>query len=167
MRYLFLFFVFLCIFSVPGISQVRNIHFKAWLDSTYKHSVPLITVEELKALPKESIVILDAREGEEYDVSHLKNAIHAGYFWFDMRKLYDIPKDSVIVVYCTAGIRAEKIDEKIERAGYKNVYNLYGGIAEWVNEGMPVYKPNGVQTSEVHTHNAEMAQWVERGAKVY
>ena len=109
MRYLFLFFVFLCIFSVPGISQVRNIHFKAWLDSTYKHSVPLITVEELKALPKESIVILDAREGEEYDVSHLKNAIHAGYFWFDMRKLYDIPKDSVIVVYCTAGIRTSKI----------------------------------------------------------
>jgi rhodanese-related sulfurtransferase len=166
MRYLFL--VLISCFSFQGISQVRNLQFKAWLDSTYKHSIPLISVSELlKELPKEDLLILDAREGEEYDVSHIKNAIHVGYFWFDMRKLYDIPKDALIVLYCTTGARAEKTGEKIHRAGYKNVFNLYGGILEWVNEGQPVYKPNGVQTSEIHTHNAELAQWVERGAKVY
>ncbi|HEY0670520.1 MAG TPA: rhodanese-like domain-containing protein [Sphingobacteriaceae bacterium] len=165
MRYILLFFIFFSSFS--GMSQVRNQQFKAWLDSAYKHSIPLITVSEMKDLAKENVFILDAREGEEYDVSHIKNAMHTGYFWFDMRKLYDIPKDAFIVLYCTSGTRAEKIGEKLERAGYKNVYNLYGGIVEWINEGQPVYKTNGVQTSEIHTYNAELAQWVERGAKVH
>lgn len=165
MRYIFL--LLICCFSFQAISQVHNVQFKAWLDSTYKHSIPLISVDELKELPKDNLFILDAREGEEYEVSHIKNAIHVGHFWFDMRKLYDIPKDALIVLYCTTGVRAEKTAEKIQRAGYKNIYNLYGGIVEWVNEGQPVYKANGVQTSEVHTYDAELAHWVERGAKVY
>lgn len=165
MRYIF--FLLLSCISYKGISQVRNHQFKAWLDSSYKHSIPLISVEELKELPEDNVFILDTREDEEFDVSHLKNALHTGYFWFDMRKLYDIPKEAVIVLYCTTGVRAEKIGEKIERGGYKNVFNLYGGILEWVNEGQPVYKSNGVQTSEIHTYNSALAQWAERGAKIY
>lgn len=165
MRYILL--LLLSCISYKGISQVRNHQYKAWLDSSYKHAIPLISVEELRELREENLFILDAREGEEFDVSHLKNAIHTGYFWFDMRKLYNIPKDAVIVLYCTSGIRAEKIGEKLARAGYKNLFNLYGGILEWVNEGQPVYKNNGVQTSEIHTYKPELAQWAERGAKVY
>ena len=165
MRYTFL--LLLICFSFQGISQVRNQQFKLWLDSTYKHhSIPLISVTGFKELPKENLFVLDVREGEEYNVSHIKNSRHIGYFWFDMRKLYDIPLDALIVLYCTSGTRAEKIGEKLKRAGYKNIFNLYGGILEWVNEGNPVYKPDGVQTSEIHTYNTDLAQWAERGAKV-
>ncbi|MBU0695313.1 MAG: rhodanese-like domain-containing protein, partial [Bacteroidetes bacterium] len=89
------------------------------------------------------------------------------YIWFDMRKVYDIPKDAIVVVYCSVGYRSEKIAEKLIHDGYKNVFNLYGGIFEWGNEGNPIYKDNGIQTTEIHTYNKKWAKWVERGTKVY
>lgn len=166
MRYICLFI--LCLLTLPGFSQVKNDGFKEKLDSLYRHSVALMSVKQYKKLDKKTqLYILDTREEEEFEVSHLKHARHVGYYWFDMRKVYDIPRDATILVYCTIGTRGEKIGEKLERAGYKNVYNLYGGIIEWINTGNPVYKTNGVQTSEVHTYNEELAQWMERGAKVF
>jgi rhodanese-related sulfurtransferase len=146
-------------------SQIKNSEFKDFLDNSYNHSVPLISEDSLKHL--KGIYVLDTRESEEFEVSHLKNARNVGYIWFDMRNIYDIPKTATIVVYCSTGIRSEKIGEKLLKFGYKNVYNFYGGIFEWVNEGNPVYKSNGVQTTEIHTNTEKGAAWVTRGTKVY
>ncbi len=147
-------------------AQIRNHQFKEKLNSIYKHTVPLIAIEDFKALDKRNLYVLDTREEEEFNVSHLKNARHVGYFWFDMRKVYDIPLDATVVLYCAIGDRSEKIGEKLIHYGYKHVYNLYGSIFEWVNQGNPVYKSNGIQTSEIHIHNQDFARWVERGSKV-
>lgn len=147
-------------------AQVKNQEYKLMLDSLYEHNVPLISVEELKKLNKQGIYLLDTREEEEFNVSHIKNARHVGYFWFDMRKVYDIPKNSKIILYCSVGYRSEKIAHKLFDAGYKNVFNLYGGLFEWVNQGNPIYTKNGVQTSEIHTYDKEWARWVNRGTKV-
>lgn len=146
-------------------AQIKNPDFKHMLDSMYNHSVPLIRVDSLKSL--KNVYLLDTREKEEFEVSHLKNARNVGYIWFDMRRVYDIPKDATIVVYCSVGYRSEKIGEKLFKYGYKNVYNLYGSIFEWANEGYPLYKSNGVQTTEIHTYNKNWSKWVDRGTKVY
>lgn len=160
---------YLCVmmlWSLNSLGQIRNPEFKAKLDSVYEHDVPLISVAEFLKLDKHNLYVLDAREENEYEVSHLKNARHVGYFWFDMRTIYDIPTDANVVVYCSVGLRSEKIGAKLIQAGYRNVYNLYGSIFEWVNEGLPVYKSNGVQTSELHVYNEDWARWAERGTKV-
>lgn len=159
----------LIIFCFSGFAlkaQIKNQEYKIMLDSLYEHNVPLISVEELKKLNKQSIYLLDTRELEEFNVSHIKNARHVGYFWFDMRKVYDIPFNAKIVLYCSVGVRSEKIARKLLDAGYKNVFNLYGSLFEWVNQGNPVYTNNGVQTSEIHTYNEEWARWVNHGTKV-
>jgi rhodanese-related sulfurtransferase len=124
-----------------------------------------MSVDSLKHL--KNVYFLDTREKEEFEVSHLKNARNVGYIWFDMRRVYDIPKDATIIVYCSVGYRSEKIGEKLLKYGYKNVYNLYGSIFEWANKGNPLYKSSGVQTTEIHTYNKTWARWVERGTKVY
>jgi rhodanese-related sulfurtransferase len=165
MRYIFL--PILCLFSLTTVGQIRNAKYQEKLDSTYRRSIPLLSIKEFKKFNKTNFYILDARESEEFEVSHLKNARHVGYYWFDMRSVYDIPYDATIVVYCTIGSRSERIGEKLMRAGYECVYNMYGGILEWVNTGHPVYKTNGVQTSEIHTYNHEYSRWAERGSKVY
>lgn len=157
--------VLLYIIPVCSFAQIKNSDFKHMLDSMYNHTVPLISVDSLKHL--KNVYLLDTREKEEFEVSHLKNARNVGYIWFDMRKVYDIPKDANIIVYCSVGYRSEKIGEKLRRNGYKNVFNLYGSIFEWANEGNPLYKSNGVQTTEIHTYNKNWAKWVERGTKVY
>ncbi|MFB9105670.1 hypothetical protein ACFFU1_12210 [Algibacter miyuki] len=45
------------------------------------NSVPYISVQEL-AMPKTNAIILDSRELNEYETSHLKQAIHIGYNHF-------------------------------------------------------------------------------------
>ena len=150
-----------------SFAQIRNPEYKNMLDSLYKHTVPLISVEYFKKLDQHNLYVLDTRETKEYNVSHLKQARHVGYFWFDMRRVFDIPKNATIVLYCSVGWRSEVIGEKLISYGFKNVFNLYGSIFEWVNEGNPVYKSNGIQTSEIHTFNKDWSRWVERGTKVY
>lgn len=160
------FLIILVFFGCRAEAQIKKQEYKIMLDSLYEHNVPLISVEELKKLNKKGIYLLDTREEDEFNVSHLKNARHAGYFWFDMRKVYDIPLDAQIILYCSVGYRSEKIGRKLLDAGYKKIFNLYGGLFEWVNQGNPVYNNNGVQTSEIHTYNDVWANWVNRGTKV-
>jgi len=160
------FLIIFCLLSSQIIAQIKNPEFKQTIDSLYSKTVPLITIEELIKIDKYNLYILDTREDDEFHVSHLKNARHVGNFWFDMRKVYDIPVNARVVVYCSVGVRSEKIGEKLIAAGYKNVLNLYGGIFEWINQSHPVYKQNGVQTAEIHTYDKNWERWAERGTKV-
>ncbi|MCH4822139.1 rhodanese-like domain-containing protein [Gramella lutea] len=130
--------------------------------------VRYISVEQLRMrqLDKE-VVIIDSREKEEFQVSHIENAILVGYNHFEVSKVNDIAKDSPIVVYCSLGIRSENIGRKLKKAGYKNVQNLYGGIFEWKNKGFPVVNPEGDETNKVHAFSKTWAKWLKNAEKEY
>ena len=124
-------------------------------------SVKTIAPNDVKREP--NMVILDARERSEYDVSHLPNAIFIGYNNFGKKMLDSLAKDKPIVVYCSIGYRSEKIGEKLQKLGFTKVYNLYGSIFEWVNQGNVVVDKNGQPTKKVHTYNKNWSRWVEEG----
>jgi len=130
-------------------------------------SVPYIHVDEVKSL--EDIILLDARKKEEYTVSHLKDAIWVGYEGFKQENVRSQieDKNAPIVVYCSIGVRSEDIGEKLQKAGYTNVKNLYGGIFEWKNQGNSVYKNNTIETDSVHTYDKQWGKFLEKGIKVY
>ncbi|MFQ5334631.1 MAG: rhodanese-like domain-containing protein, partial [Flavobacteriales bacterium] len=71
-----------------------------------------------------------------------------------------------VIVYCSVGYRSEKIAEKLAGMGFGQVFNLYGGIFEWVNRGYPVYDEHG-QTDNVHAYNHNWGLWLHKGNKVY
>jgi rhodanese-related sulfurtransferase len=131
-------------------------------------SVLYISAEEL-AMPKTKAIILDAREFKEYQVSHIKNAVFVGYNEFDLQQttsqLTNIQQ--TIVVYCSLGIRSEDIAEKLIKAGYTNVFNLYGGIFEWKNKGLEVYDITENKTEKIHAFSPEWSKWLLKGEKVY
>ncbi|TAE38575.1 MAG: rhodanese-like domain-containing protein [Sphingobacteriales bacterium] len=158
-------FIFVFIFPIIGKCQIKNPAYKAMVDSLCGFNTPIITIDSFKHL--KNVYVLDTRESNEYEVSHIKSARNVGYIWFDMRKIYDIPKNATVIVYCSVGLRSQKICQKLITTGYLHVYNLYGSIFEWFNEGNPVYKTNGIQTSEIHTYTKEWAKWVNKGTKVY
>lgn len=130
-------------------------------------SVPYMYVNELNQTT--TPILLDTRKQEEYTVSHLKNAIWVGYKSFEedsvMAKITD--KNTPIVVYCSIGVRSEDIGEKLLKAGYTNVKNLYGGIFEWKNQGNAVYKNTSIETDSVHTFNKQWGKLLNQGVKVY
>ena len=132
-------------------------------------NVPYISVETL-ALPKTNAILLDAREENEFKVSHLKNAICVGYNDFKLKEtIAELPTDksTKIVVYCSLGIRSETVAHKLIEEGYTNVYNLYGGIFEWKNANFQVLDTLGNTTEKVHTFSKNWGKWLYKGEKVY
>lgn len=132
------------------------------------NSIPYISVEEL-ATPKTKVILLDTREIEEYNMSHLKDAIYVGYNTFKLETVLNtIPnKDEAIVVYCSLGIRSETIAKKLNFAGYTNVKNLYGGIFEWKNKNLSVYNNKETKTDSIHAFSKAWSKWLKKGISYY
>ncbi len=131
------------------------------VDSYLSYSAPVISVKDAFT-KKTDYIFLDAREVEEYNISHIPEAKFIGYSDFKIKDFTGIPKDSKIIVYCSIGYRSEKIATKLRSAGFKNVYNLYGSIFEWANMGYPIVGKNGTTTTQIHTYNKKWSQWVTR-----
>lgn len=147
-------------------AQVSSGSYNTMLKTLLKHSVPEITVDSLEKCIG-NVILLDARELAEYNVSHITGARHVGYDNFSMQTVAGIAKDRHIVVYCSVGYRSEKITEKLKAAGFTQVSNLYGGIFEWVNQGNKVVDNSGKPTTKVHAYSKTWGVWLTRGEKVY
>ena len=139
------------------------------LEKWNKNQVPYISVNDVLS-SKDSIILLDSREPKEFSVSHLKNATCVGYDHFDIEStLKKLPenKNTKIVVYCSLGIRSEKIAHQLIKRGYTNVFNLYGGIFEWKNNGFSIVDTTGNKTEKVHAFDKNWSKWLKKGEKVY
>lgn len=132
-----------------------------------KESVPYIYTEDIKSI--EEAILLDTRKREEYEVSHLKNAIWVGHKKFNQEVLLSkIPdKAALIIVYCSIGVRSENIGEKLVSMGYQNVKNLYGGIFDWKNKNHKVYNLSENETDSIHAFSKHWGKLLTKGIKVY
>ncbi|SRX54362.1 putative adenylyltransferase/sulfurtransferase MoeZ [Aequorivita sp. CIP111184] len=133
-------------------------------------SIPYISVEELRMLQmNDSVVILDSREPNEFNVSHIASAKNVGFndFSLEEKQLQKLKKNAPIIVYCSVGIRSEQIGEKLKKAGFTNVKNLYGGIFEWKNKDYPVIDSTGIETENVHTFSKMWSKYLHAGNPIY
>ncbi len=163
---IFFLIVIMGIGSTKGCGQSRP--YDLMLKTLYKNTVPIISVSALKEQMTSGIapIILDTREANEYNVSHIPNARYVGYDFFNLSEIKDIPKPQPIIVYCSVGYRSERIGEKLQSAGYTNVKNLYGGIFEWSNQGYPMKDKKNNPTYIVHGYAKEWGIWL-KGKVVY
>ena len=131
-----------------------------------EETVPYINGEALKI---KEVTLLDTRKKEEYNVSHLSGAIWVGHTGFKIDSVLKlIPnKNKTVVVYCSIGVRSEDVGEKMMKAGFTNVKNLYGGIFEWKNKGYPVYNLQGRETDSVHAYSKKWGKLLTNAVKVY
>jgi rhodanese-related sulfurtransferase len=153
-------------FIFPGCGQNS---FDQHLRLLYRKTVPFIQPKELtKALQQNNtLIILDTRSWAEYKVSHLPQACFTDYDSFSVAKFKNLALTTPIIVYCSVGVRSERVGEKLLQAGFTNVRNLYGGIFEWKNKGNPVYNHQNAPTDSVHAYNRYWGQWLTRATKVY
>ncbi len=154
------------LFLMSCITACGQKTFDEKMQSLYKNTVPLIKAEELKSR-MENVVILDTRAPEEYNVSHITGSRMVDYDAFKVSQVKDIPKNAEVIVYCSVGYRSERVGEKLRKAGYKDVKNLYGGIFDWKNQGFEIVNPNNQPTDSVHTYNKAWGEWLYKGIKVY
>ena len=103
-----------------------------------------LTVDGAKSLIQENpdLVVLDVRTKEEYEISHLQNAILIPVS--DLKdRLAELDKDKKILVYCKTGIRSAIASGILVDNGFSSVYNMLGGIDDWIKAGEPVVLGGG------------------------
>ena len=133
------------------------------INHMYQHRDILILPDALDDVIKnQNVVVLDAREKTEYDVSHIQGAMYIGYKKFSLKKLESISKDQMIVVYCSLGVRSERISQKLIKSGYRNVHNLYGGIFHWLNLGYPIVQDEKM-TPQIHGYSSSWSKYLKKG----
>lgn len=152
--------------SCSAQSKVNSKSYNLMLKALLSHSVPEIDASTAHEKLTSDAIFLDAREQKEYEVSHIENAIHVGYDSLDLSKVETLAKSRPVVVYCSVGYRSEKVSEQLLKQGFTDVFNLYGGIFEWKNQGYEVVNESGI-TNEVHAFDKVWGVWLKKGKKVY
>jgi UPF0176 protein len=85
-------------------------------------------------------VLVDMRNHYESEIGHFKNAVTPDVDTFrdslDIieEDLKDHKEDKKLVMYCTGGIRCEKASAYYKHKGFKNVFQLEGGIIEYARQ---------------------------------
>ena len=88
----------------------------------------------------EKTILVDMRNHYESEIGHFKNAVTPDVDTFrdslDIIEadLKDHKEDKNLVMYCTGGIRCEKASAYFKHKGFKNVYQLEGGIIEYARQ---------------------------------
>jgi UPF0176 protein len=109
--------------------------------SPAKHPAPSLSAKTLKAWLDEGreIVLLDTRNEYEIRLGTFSNAKHLGIDTFrafpeEIKRLDPTLKEKTVVTFCTGGIRCEKAAPVLLNAGFKEVYQLAGGILKYFEE---------------------------------
>lgn len=85
-------------------------------------------------------IVVDFRNHYESEVGHFEGAITPDVETFREslpiinEKLQDFKEDKNLLMYCTGGIRCEKASAYFKHQGFKNVYQLEGGIIEYTRQ---------------------------------
>jgi len=101
-----------------------------------------ITVDEAYEvfLNNEDYLFIDVRSEDEYEGSHIEDAINIPVSEIEER-LDEIPKDKPVIVYCNGSScnRSGQAASILKENGYKEVFDLVGGgVFEWEEKGYPV-----------------------------
>jgi UPF0176 protein len=89
-----------------------------------------------KLIVKKETLLIDVRKPFEYSVGTFKNAMNPKIQNFrDFPKfLNKIEKTKPVAMFCTGGIRCEKASIFLKQKGFKNVFQLKGGIINYLNK---------------------------------
>ena len=91
-------------------------------------------------LAEEDILCLDMRNHYESEIGHFKGALTPDVDTFRESLPYidqilaEQKKDKKLLMYCTGGIRCEKASAYFKHKGFKNVFQLEGGIIEYAKQ---------------------------------
>ena len=79
-----------------------------------------------KILKYNDVIIIDVRNKDEYDSSHIENAINIPYEEIEekIKDVNNINLDRPIIVYCKSGARSSKAYDSLKNLQYKHIYNL-------------------------------------------
>ncbi|MEE6188262.1 Thiosulfate sulfurtransferase GlpE [Mycovorax composti] len=108
---------------------------------------PIAFSEKLTQSP--FAIVLDVRTPDEFSKGHLKNAVN--FNWNDpsfASKVAKMDKETPVFVYCLSGGRSAAAAKQLREQGFKEVYELNGGILKWKAANLPIDTDTQTSVSE-------------------
>ena len=137
----------------PEIVTIKNVEISAD-ESQGTHLSPAEWNEAILNDP--DVMVVDTRNDYETEIGIFENAVDPKIAKFSdfgaFMASQDIPKDKKLLLYCTGGIRCEKAVPEVKRLGFKNVYQLEGGILRYLAE-----YPEGLFKGECYVFDRRIA----------
>ena len=90
---------------------------------------------------KQQPLLLDVRQPWEFEVCKIENSVLVPMSQVPSN-IESLDSDRETVVICHHGIRSRSVSRYLEQAGFNNIINLSGGVAQWaktVDNQMPTY----------------------------
>ena len=86
-------------------------------------------------------ILIDVRSPEEFASGHLANAKNMDWNGTDFQnKIAKVDKSKAVFVYCQSGGRSAAAAAEMRAKGFKEVYEMEGGIGQWKSAKLPVTK---------------------------
>ena len=92
-----------------------------------------------KLAQNEALFLLDVREANEFDYTHIANSVLIPLRQIPDR-LSELDPEQEIIVICHHGMRSQQAASYLVHSGFKNVANLSGGIDAWSSQCDPTVK---------------------------
>ena len=98
------------------------------------------TVDVILALQDDpEFVLLDIRTPAEVEAGHISGAVNLDSYSAAFRDdLATLDRDKVYLIYCRTGNRTGRAYSMMEELGFERVYDMGGGISQWIAAGYPV-----------------------------
>lgn len=92
-----------------------------------------------KQMKESSSQIVDVRTPEEFSAGHITNAVNMDVTadGFE-QQIETLDKEKPVMVYCKSGGRSARAASILKDKGFKNVYDLDGGIIGWEEAKKPI-----------------------------
>lgn len=125
-----LFFIPLLFLSSCSIGQEGNV--KVNLGATE-------FAKKMQAIP--TAPIIDVRTPEEFKQGHIQNAVNINWNGSDFSaQMAKFDKSQPIFIYCLSGGRSGSASAQLKSEGFKEIYELTGGMMAWRSAKMPETK---------------------------
>ncbi len=111
-----------------------------------KQVIEDLTLEEAFVLMEDSryddnFIIIDVRTPEEYAGGHVEKAINLDYYSETFADELDkLDKDNIYLIYCQTNRRSGLALDIMAELGFREVYNMLGGMEEWEAVKLPTVK---------------------------
>jgi rhodanese-related sulfurtransferase len=108
-----------------------------------KASIREVSIDDVKKMMdnKESIIILDVRDKDEFETGYIPGALNLSRGMLEFKINTLIPdKNATIIVYCGIDLRGPLATKTLNEMGYKNAVNINGGLRAWKAAGYPMAK---------------------------
>jgi hydroxyacylglutathione hydrolase len=102
-------------------------------------------VAEMLAAPEPPLV-LDVRTPTEWSAKRIARSLNVPLNQLTAR-LAELPRDRQLVVHCAGGYRSSIAVSLLQRAGFRDLVELSGGVAGWQGAGLPLEQDDPSETA--------------------